>query len=336
MQDEYIKDFLKEVNQTLEGEFKIILQPGRKLKEDWIEYDSVKWELEEPVTSLVQELLKNKELTFEEKLLEVYKCICLNYIYDDNVLFFFRRDDSDPENIKYIAVDWYGRIVDEKWKEKRIKHNRRICYEFSRIYAKAINTLLEKDSLEAFMLGYTDNTHYVVGLTGKDYSAVLDLDDFNKVKDLTRIKLGLTLTGITILRDDNNKLKNAIDSFNKNRLEDLTEVVELKAKNPEKDIIQYFTNVVNVLKKYQLDSQGFMEYMRTIIEEKGIEIDKIWRVITGGPEKRHVRCIVFNYDNKTYLLDSVEQFLKEVTINELDKNLYIIKPEEHEYPYFGG
>ena len=48
-------------------------------------------------------------------------------------------------NIKYIAVDWYGRIVDEKWTEKRKKHNRRICYEFARFYAKAINDIIKED-----------------------------------------------------------------------------------------------------------------------------------------------------------------------------------------------
>lgn len=74
------------------------------------------------------------------------------------------------------------------------KHNRRICYEFSRFYAKAINELLEgNDSLEAFMFGDKENLHYVVGLTGEEYSVILDLDDFNNIKDLTRVKLGLKL-----------------------------------------------------------------------------------------------------------------------------------------------
>ena len=231
MKDEYIKSFYKEVNQALEGNYKIILEPGRNLTEDWIEYDPVKWEVEEPIQNLVEKLLKKNKLSLEEKILSIYKFICLNYIYDDNVLYFFKRDTSDINNIKYIAVDWYGRIIDEKWKENRKKHNRRVCYEFARFYAKAINELIgENDTLEAFMLGDKENTHYVVGLTGNECSIILDLDDFNKIKDLTRLKLGLTINGIKILRDNSSKFQKALENFNKDRVNDLSEVEEVKEK----------------------------------------------------------------------------------------------------------
>ena len=143
MKDEYLKKFYNKISQVLEGDYKIILEPNRELTDDWIEYDQVKWELEEPIQNLVNNLLKDTALSFEEKVLSIYKYICLNYIYDDNVLYFFKRDCSDPNNIKYIAVDWYGRIIDEKWKENRKKHNRRVCYEFARFYAKAINEKLK-------------------------------------------------------------------------------------------------------------------------------------------------------------------------------------------------
>ena len=107
----------------------------------------------------------------------------MNYVYDDNVLYFFKKDSSDPNNIKYIAVDWYGRIIDKKWKENRKNHNRRVCYEFARFYAKAINEMLiGNDNCEAFMLGDKENLHYVVGLTGNEYSIILDPDDFNNIK----------------------------------------------------------------------------------------------------------------------------------------------------------
>ena len=217
MRDEYIRKFYDEVKEKLDGEYKIILEPKREFDDEWIEYDQVKWELEEQIQNLVSELLKNNNLSFEDKILEVYKFICLNYIYDDNVLFFFKRDFSDPDNVKYIAIDWYGRIIDEKWNEKRKIHNRRVCYEFARFYAKAINELLNgDDSLEAFMLGDKENLHYVVGLTGEKYSIILDVDDFNKIKDLTRLKLGLTINGIKILRDENGVFQKSIDKFTKN------------------------------------------------------------------------------------------------------------------------
>ena len=121
MKDEFIKKFYKEICENFEGDYKIILEPPRELNEDWIEYDQVKWEMEEPIKNLVNKLLKDNSISFEEKLLSVYKFICLNYIYDVNVLYFFKRDTSDINNIKYIAVDWYGRIVGQKWIENRKK-----------------------------------------------------------------------------------------------------------------------------------------------------------------------------------------------------------------------
>lgn len=333
MKDEYIKNFYNELCQVVEGDYKIILEPPRKLTDDWIEYDEVKWELEEPLQDLVNSLLKDNTLTFEEKILKVYEYICLNYIYDDNVLYFFKRDCSDPNNIKYIAVDWYGRIVDNVWIENRKKHNRRICYEFSRLYAKAINELLEEnDSLEAFMVGDKENLHYVVGLTGKDYSLLLDQDDFNSIKDLSRLKLGLTLKGIKILRDDTRKFQKAIDNFNKNRLNELAEVENIE----EKDTIKYLKSIVEILRNHNIDSQGFMEYMRSKIEQEEIEIEKIWKEIKGGPEKRYVRCLTFKFNSNEYLLDSVEQTLTQINKEDLDKNIFVFNPEDNYYPYYGG
>ena len=337
MNDEYIKNFYKELSQELEGDYKIIIEPNRNLTEDWIEYDQVKWELDEPIQSLVNKLLKDDTLNFEEKILKVYEFICLNYIYDVNILYFFKRDTSDLNNTKYIAVDWYGIIIDEKWKENRKKHNRRVCYEFARLYAKAINELLrDNHNLEAVMVGDKDNLHYVVGLTGNDYSVILDLDNFNKLKDLTRLKLGLTINGITILRDDFGKFQKALDNFNKDRLDELAEVKEIEEKFKGKDDIKYFKSVIDILKKYNIDSQGFFEYMRAKIEQEKIKIEKIWKEVKGSSERRYLRCLIFSFNYKTYLLDSDEKTLSEVDKEKLDKKVFIFNPEENEYPYYGG
>lgn len=336
MSDEYIKKYYDEISNALDGDYKIILEPGRKITDDWVEYDSVKWELEEPIQNLVNELSKQNTLNFEDKVLKLYEYICLNYIYDDNVLYFFKRDTSDLNNIKYIAVDWYGRIIDDKWKENRKKHNRRVCYEFARFYAKAINELLGQNSnMEAFMVGDKENTHYVVGLIGDEYSAILDLDDFNNIKDLTRVKLGLTINGIKILRDNSGKLQKAVDKFNKGRLTEIPEVEKLKEKST-KDIIDYFNDIIDILKSYNIDSQGFLEYMRAKIEQEGIEIEKIWKEVKGGYEKRYARCLTFNLNSKMYLLDSIDKTLKITDKEELERENFIFNPEDHEYAYYGG
>lgn len=337
MSDEYIKKFYNEVNEALEGDYKIILEPNRNLTDEWIEYDQVKWELDESLQKLVNTLLEEDTIDFEEKVLRIYKYICLNYVYDDNVLYFFKKDSSDPNNIKYIAVDWYGRIIDKKWKENRKNHNRRVCYEFARFYAKAINEMLiGNDNCEAFMLGDKENLHYVVGLTGNEYSIILDPDDFNNIKDLTRLKLGLTINGIKILRDNSGKFQKAVDKFNQDKNNELPEVEKTRENLKDGNFIEYFKSVVEILKSYNIDSQGFYEYMKSIVEQEEIETEKVWKKINGDNEKRYARCSIFNLDSKTYLLDSVDKTLSIINNENLDKDTFVFNPEENEYPYYGG
>ena len=337
MSDEYIKKFYNEVNESLEGDYKIILEPNRNLTDEWIEYDQVKWELDESLQKLVNTLLEEDTIDFEEKVLIIYKYICLNYVYDDNVLYFFKKDSSDPNNIKYIAVDWYGRIIDKKWKENRKNHNRRVCYEFARFYAKAINEMLiGNDNCEAFMLGDKENLHYVVGLTGNEYSIILDPDDFNNIKDLTRLKLGLAINGIKVLRDNSGKFQKAVDKFNQVKKNELPEVEKTRENLKDGNFIEYFKSVVEILKSYNIDSQGFYEYMKSIVEQEEIETEKVWKKINGDNEKRYARCSIFNLDSKTYLLDSVDKTLSIINNENLDKDTFVFNPEENEYPYYGG
>ena len=75
MNDEYIKNFYKELSQELEGDYKIIIEPNRNLTEDWIEYDQVKWELDEPI----QRLTKNGKKT-EKTIIEEYVMNLLDFM----------------------------------------------------------------------------------------------------------------------------------------------------------------------------------------------------------------------------------------------------------------
>ena len=271
-----------------------------------------------------------------KEIIKEYEFICLNYVYDANVLYFFKRDGSDPLNIKYIAVDWYGRVVGQEWIEKRKNHNRRICYEFSRFYAKAINVLIENSEAEALIVGDKENTHYVVGIIGKDYSVILDPDDFNGIKDLTRLKMGLTIKGIHILRDEKEIFKNVVDEFNKDRLDELKEIEEAKENLKNKDFIAYINEAIQAVNKYNIDSQGFFEYIRCLIEESGIKIEKIWKEDKKAKEKRYERCLYFEYNNKTYLLDSINKNLSIINLDDLDRNLFVFNPSENQYEYYGG
>ena len=330
MNKKYIERLYKEVEEQLDEEYKVVLEPSTNIKEDYVELDCINWELEDTMVELVDSLKNNNKLTLEEKVLEVYKFICLNYIYDDNVLFFFKKRKDDEGNTYYIAVDWYGRIIDKNWIEKRKNHNRRICYEFSRFFAKAINILIgNRDDIESFIIGLKDNTHYVTVISGEDYSAILDLDDFNKIKDLTRLKTGLTLDGIRILRDDKNILRNTIDKFNESRKQTLIEKGNIKEK------IEYFNKAINTIKEYNLDSQGFNETMKKIIEDEKIDTDRLWKLEAESPEKRYVRCIGFEYESKKYIVDSVLQKMFCENDPDYDETSYIINPEEQFSHHYG-
>ena len=331
MNKKYIERLYKEVEEQLDEEYKVVLEPSTNIKEDYVELDCINWELEDTMVELVDSLKNNNKLTLEEKILEAYKFICLNYIYDDNVLFFFKKRKDDVGNTYYIAVDWYGRIIDKNWIEKRKTHNRRLCYEFSRFFAKAINILIgNRDDIESFIIGLKDNTHYVTVISGEDYSAILDLDDFNKIKDLTRLKTGLTLDGIRILRDDKNILRNTIDKFNESRKQTLIEKGNIKEK------IEYFNKAINTIKEYNLDSQGFNEIMKKIIEDEKIDTDRLWKLEAESPEKRYVRCIGFEYESKKYIVDSVLQKMFCENDPDYDETSYIINSEEQFYEYYGG
>ena len=133
---------------------------------------------------------------------------CYDYVYDDNLISYIQKVDDDI----FSLPDWYGRNVDKEWEKNREKHNRRICFELSRYLVESLNELFKNDeNYNSCILWNKNLTHYFVGLTSNEYSLAIDLDDFFRIKDLTRVKTGLTLEGITILEDDKDKFKNVLD-----------------------------------------------------------------------------------------------------------------------------
>ena len=114
------------------------------------------------------------------------------------------------------------------------------------------------------------------------------------------------------------------------------EIEEAKEKIKDINLIEYFNAVIKILNSHNIDSQGFCEYIRAIVEHEGIEIEKIWKEVKNADEKRYARCIIFDFEGKTYLIDSVEKELSIINKDDLDKNIFVFKPEENEYPYYGG
>jgi hypothetical protein len=257
----------------------------------------------------------------------IFEKLCKDYIYDDNILSYMRKIDDD----KYALPDWYGRNIDSDWRENREEHNRRVCYEVSRYLAKALTEVFNNnDKFNICILWDVDLTHYYVGLTCDEYTITLDLDDFDKIKDLTRLKAGLTAEGIVVLEDSEGKFKNALDKFNNGRSRYAIKKINYEIKNTisqqdidiqnnnqleEPDDVIFLRNAIEILKeKFGIDSQGLFEYMKEIVDIKlGTEArKKVWKKLDEKSDKeiRYIRCLILDIDNKKYIIDVDEKVIR--------------------------
>lgn len=332
----------------------IILPPGEKINFNnalGIEYDKGNWKLEDGLQEYVEILLKQKNLSDEMRVLMIFEKICKDYVYDDNLISYIKKVDDDV----FCLPDWYGRDVNQDWESNKKTHNRRICFELSRYLAVAIMQLFEeKENFNVCILWNKDLTHYLVGLASDEYSVTLDTDDFFYIKDLTRIKTGLTAKGITILEDTNEKFANVLTQFNDGRSEYAIENVETKRMNmanmnntdKEDEQVLFLKEVMHILEEYNLDSQGIFEYMKEIIDIKlGSETRrKIWKRIDGEDSHRestrYIRCLIVNINGKEYLVDGDQRIIREFQREEEENKRGSFIPysalSRGDYDYYNG
>lgn len=300
-----------------------------------VSIDVENWEVPEYLKPFISELAKSDNSN-EEKILKVYKKLCEDYTYDDNILSYIKKNDDDT----FFLPDPYGRNTRSEWKEKREQHNRRTCFEISRILAKSVNEVLKlsgySKDYDICILWDEAVTHYLVGLASDDYCILLDLDDFVQIKDLTRMKTGLTLEGIKILEDTSGKFKNTLDFFNndrskiakdhiKNNRELFNEKLAVKTENQNQskdygissDDIEFLQYSIEVLKEYyDLDSAGIYEYFKEIVDTKiGARArKKVWKEYETEPGtgKRYTRCLIVTIDDVPYIADVTQDKTEEI------------------------
>lgn len=298
---------------------------------DNTEYDKANWKIpNKELAEFVKKLADNCKLSNEEKILALYEKLCRSYIYDDNLISYIRKVDDDS----YELPEGYGRVVDEEWEKNREQHNRRVCYEVSRYLAKSLIELFKnREDVNVCILWDKALTHYFVGLTCDDYSLTLDLDDFNNIKDLTRIKAGLSTQGIIVLDDNNAIFQNALDKFNSTREQDALKQVEnniasstdnnlSESYEEEPEDITFLKNTIKILKeRYSIDSQGMFEYLKEIIDMKfgPDKRKKVWKIIRGNDnQSRCIRCLTLNAEDKNYIIDVDDMFIREFDLKELE------------------
>lgn len=319
----------------------IVLNPqerGLEFNEsEGIVYDKARWNLPEELKGFIEGLSLNTSLGIEGKMLRLYEKICTGYVYDDNLISYIKKDDEG----EFTLPDWYGREVGEDWENKRKKHNRRVCFELARYLASGLTEMV-KDCDTDYEIGIFWNkgmTHYLVGLTCDGYSVALDPDDFNNIKDLTRIKRGLTAQGIVILEDKDRRFSTALQRFNSKRKEVATDAMQeeidsrtdLEEIEGESENVTFFRKAVEILSrkpdegstKKELESQGIFELVKEMADIKlGPEYrTKVYREIFEEGEKvpRRIRCLVLNIDGKKYLVDGLEKVFREFDEKEYDE-----------------
>lgn len=320
----------------------IVLNPEEKYDnmrrfDENIIYDEIAWKLPQEFQTLVEQLSKNSQLSNEDKILIIYEKLCKSYVYDDNLLSYIKKVDDDS----FALPDWYGRDIDEEFEKNREQHNRRVCYEVSRYLAKALTELFkDNEDYSVTILWDKSLTHYFVALSCNDYSITLDLDDFNNIKDLTRVKADLTAEGIIILDDKKGKFNWALNKFNEGRSKDAITKIEhdivysentskanTEAENPsnctENEDILFLQNAIEILSnQYGIDSQGLFEYLKEIVDIKlrPEARKKVWKEIRGNNNEatRYIRCLMITVDNKNYLIDVDEKLLRPFDKKELE------------------
>ena len=327
----------------------IVLNPDEEYDyidnpDDNIVYDEVEWDIPDNIQTLVDQLSQNTQLSNEDKILIIYEQLCKDYIYDDNLISYIQKVDFHS----FFLPDEYARKPKnkEEWRENRVEHNRRVCYEVSRYLAKSLEELFKDDENYGIAILWDKSlTHYFVALTCNDYSITLDLDDFDNIKDLTRIKAGLTAEGIIVLDDKKGKFTYALDRFNEGKSKEAIKKAEHDIiyntsnnlntnteQTEENDDIIFLRNVLELLsQKYNLDSQGIYEYIKEIVDIKlGPESrSKVWKEIKGIDNKstRYIRCLEIEVLGNKYLIDVDKAVLRPFDEKEFDD------PESDFMPY---
>lgn len=169
-----------------------------------------------------------------------------------------------------------------------------------------------------------------------EYCALLDLDDFTQIKDLTRVKTGLTIEGIKILEDPYDKFGPVLEKLNESRGKIAKDYIEEKREksnkknnenseeietsendNIDSDDISFLQYTVQILKEdYNLDSAGIYEFLKEVVDTKiGVRFrKKVWMEVENEPGvgTRYTRCLIVYIDDILYIIDVTKDNPKEI------------------------
>lgn len=314
--------------------------------DEFITKDLVEWKMTPETEEYVKKLLSNFHMSDETRIISLYEELSKKYVYDDNLISYIQK----VRDGLYTVPDWYGRQIDEVWENNRKNHNRRVCFELAREFAAGLNEIFkDNDDYNICILWDIEQTHYYVGLTCSEYSLTLDMDDFSGIKDLTRLKAGLTLEGIKIMpgTDKNAVFRSELQKYNERREKSGYNLIKnerfISDNIDEPEQIGFLRKAMEFMTEdLKLDSQGVFEYMKELIgcSLGGKAREKIWKKIPGDEtDTRYIRCLLVNKDGETYLIDGDSKEVRLFDKEEFEKEDRIYLPfdelERDRKPYSG-
>ena len=269
--------------------------------------DYVVWkEDEDSIFDKLCKIENIEQLSIIEKILKIHCLVCEHFVFDD--FCYFLGKYNKEKNICTIDPK-YGRKPDSRWKENRKKHNKRICFELSRYVAVRIKQFIKEDC-DVFLVSDEYETHYATAFICEDFMIIIDTDDYWKGADLNRAKLGLELKGITIVNDEKNIVKQALDKINMGRKSKKEYEKEIKEDIVEKSKCEWIDILLEKIKV--IGNDGIFKYMYQILEMKGYEPKKIWEKDDKISKEKAYKILkvleIENLDNVYEKLISEENF----------------------------
>lgn len=274
--EEKRKDFLEALKRITNHmnwcKIKINPEDKEKITDSRIEYDYVEWKADnDSIMDRINKIENINSLSLIDRIIKLHFMVCEYFVFDEFCYFLGKYDKE--KNICFIDQK-YGRNPNNRWIEERKKHNRRICFELSRYVAFRIKQLANEEC-DVFLVSDEYESHYATAVICEDFMIIIDTDDFIKGEDLNRAKLGLEIKGITIVSDEKDIVKKALEKTNLNRKSKKDferEVKENTEKNDEYEWIDLLLDKTKII-----GNDGIFKYMKPILEFKGYEPKKIWQ-----------------------------------------------------------
>jgi len=320
-------------------EFRVFIPPEVGIRKE----DEPEWNINPKLQDKVFGEMPS-EFSLEEKAFYIYSKLCRELVYDEGYMY---RDKINPN--PYIPDFSKGQL-------EAIKPGSRVnCYDFSRVFAKMVNSL--EGDIEAIVISQGQNRgHFLAGFYTDRISVRLEPINIYSCIDLTndmmKAKAGVALRGIEIVSDRKGIIPEIIEKVyplvtGKETLSihDYMELLnQMPVQNEIPDELQAKLEAfVETMKESNICGNEFMEILTSMKKNKlfnnEIEIANIGR--KEGNTYRRIMLIrkkkgrSEENNEKIFSIDTETLLLREATSKEIIKKMslgeYVYEDNEHHF-----